>query len=100
MLTVHGVLLALVFTTFFIFAYLYAGLARTLDGQLIQSSRTLAWIGYGMMTLGTVFALVHILTNDASVLYTFYPPLHAAPWFYVGLALLVVGGGRLRRRHS
>ena len=91
MLTVHGVLLALVFTTFFIFAYLYAGLARTLDGQLIQSSRTLAWIGYGMMTLGTVLALVHILTNDASVLYTFYPPLHAAPWFYVGLALLVVG---------
>lgn len=91
MLTVHGVLLALVFTTFFIFAYLYAGLARTLDGELIQSSRTLAWIGYGMMTLGTVLALVHILTNDASVLYTFYPPLHAAPWFYVGLALLVVG---------
>lgn len=91
LLTLHGVLLALVFTTFFIFAYLYAGLARTLDGELVSSSRILAWIGFGMMTSGTVMALVFILTNEANVLYTFYAPLHAAPWFYVGLALLVIG---------
>ena len=91
MLTAHGVLLALVFTTFFIFAYLYAGLARTLDGELTHSSRILGWIGYSLMTFGTVLAVVYILMNEASVLYTFYPPLHAAPWFYVGLALLVVG---------
>ena len=91
MLTLHGVLLALVFTTFFIFGYLYAGLARTLDGRLVSSSRKWAWIGYGMMTFGTLLAAAHILMNEATVLYTFYPPLQASPWFYVGLALLVVG---------
>ena len=91
MLTLHGVLLALVFTTFFIFGYLYAGLARTLDGALVSASRKWAWIGYGMMTFGTLLAAAHILTHEATVLYTFYPPLQAAPGFYIGLALLVVG---------
>src|SRR5690606_22295365 len=28
---------------------------------------------------------------NASVLYTFYPPLTATPWFYIGLVLVVVG---------
>lgn len=32
-----------------------------------------------------------ILLNKASVLYTFYAPLKASPYFYIGLALVVVG---------
>ena len=29
--------------------------------------------------------------GQASVLFTFYPPLTASPWFYIGLVLVVVG---------
>ena len=32
-----------------------------------------------------------MLAGKASVLYTFYPPLKAHPFFYLGAALLIVG---------
>lgn len=91
LLTVHGVMMALIFTTFFIIGYLYSGVARTLGGRLPDGQRAVAWIGYAMMAIGTVMAAVKILTNDASVLYTFYAPMMADPLFYVGMALVIVG---------
>lgn len=91
MLTAHGVLLALVFTTFFIIGYLYSGVARTLDGRLTPASRILGWIGFCLMVIGTIMAIITILTNESTVLYTFYAPMKASPWFYIGTALLIVG---------
>ncbi|MCR2804068.1 b(o/a)3-type cytochrome-c oxidase subunit 1 [Paenibacillus soyae] len=91
LLTVHGVMMALIFTTFFIIGYLYSGVARTLGGSLPSGARTTAWTGYYLMVAGTVLATIEILTNDASVLYTFYAPLQADPLFYIGMALVVVG---------
>jgi cytochrome c oxidase subunit 1 len=43
------------------------------------------------MLLGLVLAALTIVTNNATVLYTFYPPLKASPPFYLGLALVVLG---------
>ena len=43
------------------------------------------------MLIGTLLAAYALLTNQASVLYTFYPPLKAHPTFYIGATLLVVG---------
>lgn len=91
LLTAHGVSLALVFTTFFIIGYLYSGLAKTLGGKLLPSANRIAWIGFYMMVIGTLLGLFMIITNDASVLYTFYAPMQAHPIFYIGLALVVVG---------
>nr|WP_281890860.1 b(o/a)3-type cytochrome-c oxidase subunit 1 [Paenibacillus sp. YYML68] len=91
LLTAHGVLMALVFTTFFIIGFIYAGIARTLGGKLQQLPRKLGWVGFGLMTAGVMWAVVLILLNKATVLYTFYAPLKASPWFYVALVLLVVG---------
>jgi len=91
LLTIHGVSLALVFTTIFIHGYLYSGLVRTLGGSFQPSERAWAWIGYYVMVVGSLLAFITILNNNASVLYTFYAPLQASPWFYIGLALLVVG---------
>ncbi|MBO8171475.1 MAG: b(o/a)3-type cytochrome-c oxidase subunit 1 [Bacillaceae bacterium] len=91
LLTAHGVLLALVFTTFFIVGYFYSGLARTLGGELNPRARVLGWIGFYMMSVGVIIATALILVNEATVLYTFYAPMEASPWFYVGAALLVVG---------
>ncbi|MFC4101973.1 b(o/a)3-type cytochrome-c oxidase subunit 1 [Paenibacillus xanthanilyticus] len=111
LLTVHGVMMALIFTTFFIMGFLYSGLARTLDGDLTSGARSFAWIGYYMMVVGTLMAAYEIITNDASVLYTFYAPLQADPLFYIGLALVVVGSwlgsiavflayGKWRKKHK
>jgi cytochrome c oxidase subunit I len=52
---------------------------------------TAAWIGFAICLLGTVIAAVTILSGRASVLYTFYPPLLASPWYYGGVFLLVGG---------
>jgi cytochrome c oxidase subunit 1 len=41
--------------------------------------------------IGVLLAAVPLLTGNASVLYTFYPPLMAHPAFYIGATLLVVG---------
>ena len=87
-LTMHGVLMALVFTTFFI-----TGLSLFVTYRAIPRTRSLgvAWFGWTLMLLGTAMAAVTILKGDATVLYTFYAPLKASPWFYLGATLLVLG---------
>lgn len=89
-LTAHGVLLVLVLTAFFTIGYFYAGLSHTLGG-LLPKVRKMAWIGFGMKIVGFVFAVIPILMNEASVLYTFYPPMAASPYFYIGLTLIILG---------
>ncbi|MFD0678941.1 MULTISPECIES: b(o/a)3-type cytochrome-c oxidase subunit 1 [unclassified Paenibacillus] len=91
LLTAHGILMAIVFTTYFIIGFLYSGVAKTLGGQLLPVARSLGWLGYGLMTLGTIIATILILLNKATVLYTFYAPMMASPWFYVSLVFIVVG---------
>lgn len=91
LLTAHGVLMGLVFTTFFIIGFLYSGISKTLGGKLLPSVRKLGWIGFILMASGTLLGVVMILLNKATVLYTFYAPLQASPLFYIALALLVVG---------
>jgi len=95
-LTGHGVLLALVFTTFFIAALFTWGVARSLDREPENMKYTWTW--YILMLIGTVMAAFAILAGlvpgssiSANVLYTFYPPLQAHPIFYIGAALLLVG---------
>lgn len=89
-LTAHGILLVIVLTAFFTIGYFYAGLSHTLGG-LLPKVRTMAWIGFWLKVVGLVMAVVPIIMNEASVMYTFYPPMAASPYFYIGLALVVVG---------
>jgi cytochrome c oxidase subunit 1 len=86
--TAHGVLMALVFTTFFIMGLGYL-FAQELLGRV--SGRGVAWAGFWIALVGTAMAAATILWGKASVLYTFYPPLQAHPLFYIGATLLVVG---------
>ncbi|MBX6394630.1 MAG: b(o/a)3-type cytochrome-c oxidase subunit 1 [Alicyclobacillaceae bacterium] len=90
-LTAHGLYMGLVFTTFFILGFLFSGVARTTGGSLPPAALRLGWLGWWMMVVGVVMATATVLTNDASVLYTFYAPMKASPYFYIGSALLVVG---------
>jgi cytochrome c oxidase subunit I len=89
-LTVHGVLLGLVLTTFFILGFQFAIISKT-SGTLTHGARRTGWIGFWLMTIGTAMAAIMILLKEASVLYTFYAPLMAHPIFYIGLTLVIVG---------
>jgi len=89
-LTVHGVLLGLILTTYFILGFQIAAISKT-SGTFTNKQRIIGWIGFWVMTTGTVAASVMVLLNEASVLYTFYAPLQAHWIFYVGMALVVVG---------
>jgi len=53
--------------------------------------RWLSTVGLALMVVGLAAAAIPILANQATVLYTFYPPLKAHPAFYIGLTLVVVG---------
>jgi len=87
-LTLHGVINAVVLTTFFGVAFGNALMQYYLQRPLFPSVHLLST---GMMVIGTLLAAVPMLLGWADVLYTFYPPLKAHPLFYIGAALLVVG---------
>jgi cytochrome c oxidase subunit I len=87
-LTLHGVINALVLTTFFAVAFGHVTMSFYLKKEI---NKTLGWISFWLMTIGTVMAAWAMIAGKASVLYTFYPPLKAHPLFYLGAALLIVG---------
>ncbi len=88
-LSLHGVLNALVWTTFFICGFLQFITCQALEIPL--ASRPLAWLTFWLMTGGLLLAALPLLGNAATVLFTFYPPMQAHWAFYVGLTLVVVG---------
>jgi len=77
-LTLHGVVNAIVFTTFFAVAFGNALVPYALGTKL---PLRWAWVSGIMMIVGTLMAAWAILAGKASVLYTFYPPLMAHPFF-------------------
>ena len=100
-LTLHGVLNALVFTTFF-----NAGLLFYLPVRELQAKPAMTWMwgSYAIGVAGLAIAGAGILSNTSNVLYTFYPPLFGHWSFYAGLALVVVsslmvGAEVIRMRH-
>jgi cytochrome c oxidase subunit 1 len=88
-LTIHGVLNALVWTTFFITGFLtltmIKGLGRRLRYPVIN------WVGFLTMVVGLVITAIPLLAGNATVLFTFYPPMQPSSLFYIGLTLVVVG---------
>ncbi|WP_458412875.1 b(o/a)3-type cytochrome-c oxidase subunit 1 [Schinkia sp. CFF1] len=102
-LTVHGVLLGLVLTTFFIIGFIEASQSKVC-GTYSAGERRTAWIGYWMMTIGVAITATFVLLGEGSVLYTMYAPLMAHPLHYIGLTLVVVGswveGFAIFHRHA
>jgi cytochrome c oxidase subunit I len=87
--TLHGTVMAYVVTTFFTMGFGYAVTATSL-GRPVRGAAT-AWAGFVICLVGTIMAVAAILSGQASVLYTFYPPLLATGWYYAGTFLLVAG---------
>jgi cytochrome c oxidase subunit 1 len=87
--TAHGTVMAYVFPTLIAMGFGYAITELTLKRPLIGLQW--AWVGFGLVVLGTAMAAVTMALGKASVLYTFYPPMIASPLFYFGVVLVVVG---------
>lgn len=87
-LTLHGVINAIVLTTFFAVALGNVYVSQQLESPLSIFGSALCMI---LMLLGAVMAAAMVFAGKATVLYTFYPPLKAHPVFYAGLALFIVG---------
>ncbi len=87
-LTAHGVINAVVLTTFFAVAFGNVIVSDLLERSLHTIGMIAALV---CLLLGSSLAAAAILAGKASVLYTFYPPLKAHPVFYIGLVIFVIG---------
>lgn len=87
-LTLHGVINAVVLTSFFAVAFGHACMSFFLK---MEPGKKASWLSLSFMIIGVLLAAWAMLAGKASVLYTFYAPLKAHPFFYLGVALLVVG---------
>ena len=85
--TGHGVAMAYVLPTFFImgFGYYVAEVALRRGTPFPR----VAWAAFFAGLAGVIMTVASIAGGQASVLYTFYPPMTATVWFYVGLVLVV-----------
>jgi cytochrome c oxidase subunit 1 len=87
--TAHGTTMAYVLTTLFIMGFGYYVAETALERPL--PARILAWLGFALCAVGALTAAATVFAGRASVLYTFYPPLVASPFYYFGVVLVVVG---------
>jgi cytochrome c oxidase subunit 1 len=88
--TIHGVLMAFVLTTFTNMGVGYYWAASSLK-RPVWGGKGLGWLAFWVALTGVVLAAIVLFAGKASVLYTFYPPLRAHPLFYIGAVLIVVG---------
>ncbi len=87
-LSLHGVLNALIWTFAFTAGFLLFISSKSLKRPYPRM--WVPWLSLILMLVGLVITAIPMLMNDATVLYTFYPPLQAPPMFYFGLVLVVV----------
>lgn len=88
-LTVHGIVALMVWIIFFEMAVIYFVSTALLNCRLATPGW--GWTQVWLMVIGAAMTFVAILQGDSSVMMTSYPPLEAAPHFYLGLILFAVG---------
>lgn len=88
-LTGHGANVLLFWIIFFEIAVLYFASAILLGSRL--ATPRIAWAGFWLMIVGALMTNVAVFQGDSSVMFTSYPPMQAAPHFYLGLIIFAVG---------
>lgn len=89
LLSAHGATMLVFWIVFFEIAGLHFAGTVLLNTRLIAPK--LAWFTYGLMAVGAIAAEYYMLTGQATVMFTAYPPLEAHPNFYLGVILFAVG---------
>lgn len=87
-LTMHGVINAIVLTTFFAVVFGHVIMGHYLKKEPPKWSYKTSML---LMVLGTLIDVVLMILGKAQALYTFYAPLKNSPLFYVGTSLLIIG---------
>jgi len=87
-LTMHGVINAIVLTTFFAVVFGHVTVAWYLKREPPKLTYQISMV---LMVIGTLMDTVAMVTGKAQALYTFYAPLKDSPFFYIGTALLIIG---------
>lgn len=88
-LTLHGLNMLIFFIIFFEMAILYFAAPILINGRL-----PLPWIGWLamlLMVVGASMVNLMVFQGKADVLFTSYPPLKAAPNYYLGVIFFAVG---------
>jgi len=88
-LTLHGLNMLIFFIIFFEMAVLYFAGPVLLNSR--QPAPKIAWASFGLMVIGMLLVNTMVLTGNADVLFTSYPPLRAHPVYYLGIILFAVG---------
>jgi cytochrome c oxidase subunit 1 len=87
--TAHGTVMAYVLPTLVAMGFGYAVSELALKRALVGVRW--AWAGFWLVIAGTAMAAITMAVGKASVLYTFYPPMIASPFYYLGVVLVVLG---------
>jgi len=87
--TEHGTVMGYVFPTLLAMGFGYAITELALKQPLI--GLRWAWAGFWLVMIGTAMAATPVALGQASVLYTFYPPMIGSPFYYLGIVLVVIG---------
>src|SRR5215469_3300295 len=87
--TAHGTTMAYVLPTLVAMGFGYF-VSETALGRPLIGLRW-AWAGLALAVVGVVAAVVPVALGQATVLYTFYPPLIGSVFYYLGVVLVVVG---------
>ena len=87
--TAHGTTLAYVFPTLVAMGFGYAVCAASL-GRPVHGTRC-AWAALWLVVVGAAMAMATVAAGEATVLYTFYPPLSGSPYYYIGILTAVAG---------
>jgi cytochrome c oxidase subunit 1 len=88
-LTLHGLNMLIFFIIFFEMAVLYFAGPILLNCR--QPTPKVAWSAFGLMVIGMLLVNYMVLSGQADVLFTSYPPLKAHPLYYLGIILFAVG---------
>jgi cytochrome c oxidase subunit I len=89
LLASHGATMLLFWLLLFEVGALYWGSTMLLNARM--RAPKVAWANFGMMLLGVLMAQWAMLSGEATVMFTAYPPLTAHPVYYAGILLFAVG---------
>src|SRR6202008_3227847 len=87
--TAHGSFFGYIFPTFVAMGFGYAACAHALAQRIV--GQRFGWLGFILMIVGSLGALIPELLGKSATLYTFYAPLMGNTWYYLGLLLVIIG---------
>lgn len=85
----HGAAMLLFWILFFEVAGLIFGGTILLGARMVLPR--LGWVAYAMMLGGSLATFGLMLSGQATVMFSAYPPLEATSWFYLSMLVFAVG---------